>query len=98
MSELKLYIALLGGKHEKANVEVHDVVPVISSDIKTAFPYLEGTMVWCAKRPACRWLDDDQWCQLSGSELSSSGDRHTCKTGFKIIPDQSGCLCARSVW
>ena len=41
MSELKLYIALLGGKHEKANVEVHDVIPVISSDIKTAFPYLK---------------------------------------------------------
>lgn len=51
MSELKLYIALLGGKHEKANVEVHDVIPVISSDIKTAFPYLKQQ--WFGLQKAC---------------------------------------------
>jgi len=61
MSELKLYITLLGGKHEKANVEVHDVVPVISSDIKTAFPYLKEQWFGVQKG-----LHIDGWMTING--------------------------------
>ncbi|MFW2044849.1 DUF1543 domain-containing protein [Acinetobacter variabilis] len=61
MSELKLYIALLGGKHEKANVEVHDVIPVISSDIKTAFPYLKQQWFGVQKG-----LHVDGWMMING--------------------------------
>ena len=61
MSELKLYIALLGGKHEKANVEVHDVIPVISSDIKTAFPYLKEQWFGVQKG-----LHVDGWMTING--------------------------------
>ena len=31
-----LYLVLLGGKHEQANVEVYDVFPVICSDLTEA--------------------------------------------------------------
>jgi len=61
MSELKLYITLLGGKHEKANVEVHDVIPVISSDIKTAFPYLKQQWFGVQKG-----LHVDGWMMING--------------------------------
>ncbi|WP_347460698.1 DUF1543 domain-containing protein [Acinetobacter sp. ANC 7454] len=61
MSELNLYITLLGGKHEKANVEVHDIVLVISSDIESAFPYLREQWFGLQKG-----LHVDGWMKING--------------------------------
>ncbi|ATO20913.1 hypothetical protein BS636_15120 [Acinetobacter sp. LoGeW2-3] len=61
MPELNLYIILLGGKHDKANVEVHDVVPVISSDIESAFPYLKEQ--WFGRQ---KGLHVDGWMKING--------------------------------
>lgn len=61
MPKLNLYITLLGGKHEKANVEVHDVVPVISSDIESAFPYLKEQ--WFGLK---KGLHVDGWRKING--------------------------------
>lgn len=61
MSELHFYITLLGGKHEKANVEVHDVIPVISSDIESAYPYLKQQWFGLQKG-----LHVDGWMKING--------------------------------
>ena len=61
MSELNLYVTLLGGKHEKANIEVHDVVPVISSDIESAFAYLKAQWFGLPKG-----LHVDGWMKING--------------------------------
>lgn len=61
MPKQNLYIALLGGKHERANVEIHDVIPVISSEIYSAFPYLKEQ--WFGLEAG---LHMDSWMKING--------------------------------
>jgi len=98
MSELHFYITLLGGKHEKANVEVHDVIPVISSDIESAYPYLKQQWFGLQKG-----LHVDGWMKING--VSYQGVNYQVQisdlpvnSGLKLflinlgayIPDQFG--------
>ncbi|MEB3754095.1 DUF1543 domain-containing protein [Acinetobacter sp. MD2(2019)] len=61
MLKRNLYIALLGGKHAHANVEVHDVIPVICTDIYAAFPYLKQRWFGLASG-----LHLDAWMKIDG--------------------------------
>lgn len=56
-----LFIALLGGKHAKAHVEVHDVIPFISSDVTSAFPYLKQQWFGMEKG-----VHLDAWMKING--------------------------------
>jgi Domain of Unknown Function (DUF1543). len=59
----KLFIFMLGGKHPRARIEVHDIVPAIASDYRDAFPWLRR-----------HWFGDlagahiDGWICLDGLE------------------------------
>ncbi|WHP07211.1 MULTISPECIES: DUF1543 domain-containing protein [Acinetobacter] len=57
-----LYLVLLGGKHEQANVEVHDVIPVICSDLTEVYPYLKQQ--WFGKSQG---LHIDGWMKIQGT-------------------------------
>lgn len=61
MSKLNFYIALLGGKHAKANVEVHDVIPAIAANIQDAFTYFQAQ--WFGLQQG---LHLDSWMQVEG--------------------------------
>lgn len=61
MSQLNFYIALLGGKHAQANVEVHDVVPAIAANIQDAFPFLQQQWFGLQKG-----LHLDSWMHVDG--------------------------------
>lgn len=61
MSKKALYIVLLGGKHEKANIEVHDIIPVICSDLKASYPYLKQQWFGLAQG-----LHIDGWMKING--------------------------------
>ncbi|MEB3766565.1 DUF1543 domain-containing protein [Acinetobacter sp. MD2] len=61
MSKLNLYLVLLGGKHEQANIEVHDLIPVISTDIASAFPCLKQQ--WFGSK---QHVHVDAWMRIEG--------------------------------
>lgn len=61
MIKQSLYIALLGGKHANANIEVHDLIPVIASDISSSFPYFQQQ--WFGLKNG---LHVDSWMKING--------------------------------
>ena len=67
MLEQNLYIALLGGKHEKANIEVHDVIPFIGANVQAAFPYLKQQ--WFGLKNA---VHVDAWMKINGVEYKGT--------------------------
>ena len=70
MTEQFLYIALLGGKHEKANIEVHDVIPFIAEDVQSAFPYLKAHWFGLNKG-----LHVDAWMKINGVQYQGRNYR-----------------------
>lgn len=97
--EENLYIALLGGKHEKANVEVHDVIPFISSDLSSAYSYLKEQ--WFGLK---KGVHIDAWMKIDGVSYQSQDfkiqicDKPSEKSLHKLylinlgayVPDQFG--------
>lgn len=61
MSQQNLYIALLGGKHQNANIEVHDIIPFISTNLQLAFPYLKAQ--WFGLKQGVHL---DAWMKING--------------------------------
>lgn len=61
MTKQNLYIALLGGKHANANIEVHDIIPTISCDIPSSFPYFQQQ--WFGLKNG---LHVDSWMKING--------------------------------
>ncbi|MCF8998344.1 DUF1543 domain-containing protein [Acinetobacter nectaris] len=61
MSQENLYIVLLGGKHEKANIEVHDIRPVICSNLSDAYTALKKQWFGVQKG-----LHIDGWMKING--------------------------------
>lgn len=56
-----LYMILLGGKHPHANIEVHDVLPVIGTDLKALYPELKSK--WFGLKNG---VHIDAWMQING--------------------------------
>ncbi len=45
-----LFIVMLGGRHVRANTEVHDVVIAVGDTLEETYSQLKKCMVWRAKR------------------------------------------------
>ncbi|WP_337842079.1 DUF1543 domain-containing protein [Rheinheimera sp.] len=58
-----LYVVMLGGKHPKANIEVHDVVFVEGDSLESCYPQLRE--LWFGSLPG---MHIDSWLQVDGVE------------------------------
>lgn len=56
-----LYMVMLGGRHARANTEVHDVVFAIGDDLKDIYPQLK--IAWFGEQ---KGLHIDAWAKLNG--------------------------------
>lgn len=59
-----LFVVMLGGRHAKANTEVHDVVLAVGEDLEATYPQLK--QAWFGEPQG---LHIDAWAQLHGVEF-----------------------------
>lgn len=59
----KLFVVMLGGKHSKAKVEVHDVAFVVAPSLEDTYPVLRASWFGCPKG-----LHIDAWMVVDGVE------------------------------
>ncbi|MBD8612135.1 DUF1543 domain-containing protein [Pseudomonas putida] len=58
-----LYIVLLGGKHPKARIEVHDIACAVADDLQATYPQLRAD--WFGSQ---KGLHIDAWMAVDGIE------------------------------
>ena len=58
-----LFVVMLGGKHPRAKIEVHDVAFVVADTLKDAYPQLRES--WFGSQQG---LHIDSWMQVEGVE------------------------------
>ncbi|HGJ8970445.1 DUF1543 domain-containing protein [Pseudomonas aeruginosa] len=56
-----LYVVMLGGRHPRAKIEVHDVVFVVADSLETAYPQLRDA--WFGNNEG---LHIDSWLEVGG--------------------------------
>ena len=59
-----LFIVMLGGRHARANTEVHDVVLAVGDTLEDVYPQLKNA--WFAEQ---KGLHIDAWAQINGVEF-----------------------------
>lgn len=59
-----LFIVMLGGRHKRANTEVHDVVLAVGDTLEDTYPQLKTA--WFAEQ---KGLHIDAWAQINGVEF-----------------------------
>ena len=59
-----LFIVMLGGRHARANTEVHDVVLAVGDSLEETYPQLK--QVWFGEQ---KGLHIDAWAQMNGVEF-----------------------------
>lgn len=59
-----LFIVMLGGRHARANTEVHDVVLAVGDTLEQVYPQLKNA--WFAEQ---KGLHIDAWAQINGVEF-----------------------------
>lgn len=59
-----LFIVMLGGRHARANTEVHDVVLAVGDSLEAVYPQLK--QAWFAEQ---KGLHIDAWAQINGIEF-----------------------------
>ncbi|OTG84690.1 DUF1543 domain-containing protein [Acinetobacter sp. ANC 4648] len=59
-----LFIVMLGGRHARANTEVHDVVITVGDSLEDVYPQLR--QAWFAEQDG---LHIDAWAQINGVEF-----------------------------
>ena len=59
-----LFIVMLGGRHARANTEVHDVVLAVGNTLEETFPQLR--QAWFGEQQG---LHIDAWAQINGVEF-----------------------------
>lgn len=59
-----LFIVMLGGRHARANTEVHDVVLAVGNSLGETYPQLKNA--WFAEQ---KGLHIDAWAQINGVEF-----------------------------
>ena len=58
-----LFIVMLGGRHARANTEVHDVVLAVGDSLEDVYPQLKNA--WFGEQ---KGLHIDAWAQMNGVE------------------------------
>ena len=58
-----LFITMLGGRHVRANVEVHDVILAVGETLEETYPQLKNA--WFGEQ---KGLHIDAWAQMNGVE------------------------------
>lgn len=76
-----LFIVMLGGRHARANTEVHDVVVAVGNSLKDTYPQLK--QAWFAEQ---KGLHIDAWAQIHG--VAFEGVRY-CLQFIDAAPNQS---------
>lgn len=61
---LSLFIVMLGGRHARANTEVHDVVLAVGETLEDIYPQLK--QAWFAEQ---KGLHIDAWAQINSLEF-----------------------------
>lgn len=61
-----LFIVMLGGRHARANTEVHDVVLAVGETLPETYPQLKAA--WFGEQHG---LHIDAWAQINGVEVGS---------------------------
>ena len=64
-----LFMVMLGGRHARANTEVHDVVMAVGDTLEEVYPQLK--QAWFGE---AQGLHIDAWAKLSG--VSSQGQNY----------------------
>ena len=59
-----LFIVMLGGRHARANTEVHDVVLALGENLQETYPQLK--QAWFGEQ---KGLHIDAWAQINGIEF-----------------------------
>ncbi|CAB1217234.1 DUF1543 domain-containing protein [Acinetobacter bouvetii] len=59
-----LFIVMLGGRHARANTEVHDVVLAVGETLEEVYPQLKNA--WFGEQ---KGLHIDAWAQINGVEF-----------------------------
>ena len=59
-----LFIVMLGGRHARANTEVHDVVLAVGESLEDTYPQLKNA--WFAEQ---KGLHIDAWAKINGLEF-----------------------------
>ncbi|MGC3819720.1 DUF1543 domain-containing protein [Acinetobacter sp. G11] len=59
-----LFIVMLGGRHARANTEVHDVVLAVGDSLEDVYPQLK--QAWFGEQ---KGLHIDAWAQINGIEF-----------------------------
>lgn len=67
-----LFIVMLGGRHARANTEVHDVVVAVGENLQDTYPQLK--QAWFGE---AKGLHIDAWAQIHGVEFA--GRRYQVK-------------------
>lgn len=62
-----LFIVMLGGRHARANTEVHDVVLAVGESLEAVYPQLK--QAWFAEQQG---LHIDAWAQINGVEFEGT--------------------------
>jgi hypothetical protein len=61
-----LFIVMLGGRHARANTEVHDVVLAVGDSLQEVYPQLKNA--WFGEQ---KGLHIDAWAQINGVEFEA---------------------------
>src|SRR5690606_33257476 len=64
-----LSIVMLGGRHARANTEVHDVVLAIGESLEDTLPRVRNA--WVAEQPG---LHTEAWARINGLEFEGKSD------------------------
>ena len=62
-----LFIVMLGGRHARANTEVHDVVLAVGDSLEEVYPQLKNA--WFGEQ---KGLHIDAWAQMNGVECEET--------------------------
>ena len=62
-----LFIVMLGGRHARANTEVHDVILAVGDSLQEIYPQLKNA--WFGEQ---KGLHIDAWAQINGVEFEGN--------------------------
>ena len=62
-----LFMVMLGGRHARANTEIHDVVFAVADSLEDSYPQLKNA--WFGEQ---KGLHIDAWTQVNGVESAGT--------------------------
>jgi hypothetical protein len=67
-----LFMVMLGGRHARANTEVHDVVFAVADSLEESYPQLKNA--WFGEQ---KGLHIDAWMQVNGVESEGKNTKYS---------------------